>query len=141
MCAFIGKADGWRYEQGGAILDSFHNYVTGDWDKPTRLGILAIEDYGGKEAVMMVLVGECDITDFRDNQMYVVVSFDGNKAQRWRIKMDKYNEREFNAFTIVNATAFLKHLQEAESISVTLPLYKQGTQTFRFYAGGYPLDW
>ena len=140
--AFSTLAQGWQYKGDDALLASNDNYITGDFDKPTRLCIFVGYDRENDiEHVVMLLQGECDISNFRQNQMYVVVSFDYEKEQRWRIKKEKVNGNEFAAFSIVNTTAFIKHLQNAESIRVTLPIFQQGTQTFYFSANGYPLDW
>ena len=141
MCAtsLVAMAQyGWYYNDDQAILMSDSEYLEGDFDDPTRLGIVV----GGNNVDYVAMgIHGTGLTDFRDSQLYVVVSFDFGKSERWRIKELKTDKSQFKFFVIVSTEKFINRLRKCEHVSVTLPIYKYGKQTFYLNANGYPLDW
>lgn len=142
LLPFMAVAEsGWIYTEYGAGIDSDYEYVTGDYDSPTILRLMLSKDAKGRNVLIFVLKGECQIHSFRKNQQYVKVEFGMFDVDKWRIKEVDYQGWHCQAFLIVNVDQFIRKLKKAEYFSVTLPLYEHGTQTFFFNADGYPLDW
>ena len=141
MCAIslTAAAQGWQYRNNKAIMMSDPNFLDGDYDNPTYLGLVVDASYD-KDLVAMGLQGD-GLTNFRKNQLYVVVKFDWGKDERWRIKEIYTDDSKFKFFLIVSTDKFIKRLRSCNSIQVTLPVYQNGTQTFYFNTNGYPLDW
>lgn len=134
-------AQGWHYMEQQALIASDTEYLTGDFDSPTQL-IVGVDRHSGKDAVVMMLTGECSIHDFRKSQQYVIVNFDHTGGVKWRItELRDNHDKRFSAFFITDAARFIKHLRKCESMTVTLPVYNYGITTFYFNADGYPLDW
>ena len=132
-------AQGWEYSDNKAIMMSDPLFLDGDYDNPTHLGLVVDANYD-KDLVAMGLQGD-GLTNFRENQLYVVVKFDWGKDERWRIKEIYTDDSKFKFFLIVSTDKFIKRLRSCDSLQVTLPVYQNGTQTFYFNCNGYPLDW
>ena len=144
MCAYVMNAmaqSGWQYDtpNDNPLIVSSPEYFSGYDSDATYLGIM-VGDSNGKNMVLIGLYGEKEIHDFRDNQQYVVVSFDWGKDVKWKIKQVEAGSK-FQYFVIVNADNFIQHLRTANHIAISLPVYKVGIKTFHFSTGGYPLDW
>lgn len=141
MCvmSLTASAEGWQYDNNKAIMMSDPIFLDGDYNNPTCLGLVVDASYD-KDLVAMGLQGD-GLTNFRENQLYVVVKFDWGKDERWRIKEIYTDDSKFKFFLIVSTDKFIKRLRSCDSIQVTLPVYKNGTQTFYFNCNGYPLDW
>lgn len=133
--SLIATAQGWKYDPQKAMLVSSEEFLSGDFDNPTCLGI-AVGKIHGKDCVMIGLYGEYDCHDFRKNQQYIVVNFDRGKNTRWKIK-----EKDDTFFFIVDATRFIQQLTKCNMVSITLPVYDYGKKEFYFSADGYPLDY
>lgn len=134
--SLVAMADGWEYEDDKAILVSIPQYLDEDY---TCLNILVLNTAKGDE-VLLYLYGEIVDFDFRPRQEYIVVSFfDHKKSSRWKIKEVNVNDQP--VVVIVDSANFIKRLRSTDTLSVKLPVYEQGTQTFTFSSYGYPLDW
>lgn len=133
--------NGWQYlDNGCALIISDLQYFSGYDADPTCLGVM-VGEIDGKPLVIVGLDGDKSIHDIRDNQQYVVVSFELGKSVKWRIKPFEGNGSKFQYVAIVNSELFLKRLRTAEYFSITLPVFGVGNTTFYFTTGGYPLDW
>ena len=137
--SFGAFAEGWYYTNNRAMMLSDPLFLDGDPDNPTYLA-LAIDGNFGKDMILMGLQGD-GLTNFREKQLYVVVSFDFGKDERWRIIELNDDDPKFKYFSIVSADKFINRLRSCNSLQVTLPVYQNGTQTFYFNCNGYPLDW
>jgi hypothetical protein len=143
MCLFAVVAlaqNGWIYNDGKAMLISAPENFSGYDGAATYLGMMVGKAEQGNR-VLVGLYGDKTIHDFRDNQQYVIVSFDWGKDEKWRIKQVETNGAKYQFFVIVNADNFIKKLRSAKHIAISLPVYKEGVHTFNFGTGGYPLDW
>ena len=141
MCAtsLVAIAEGWHYQENQAILMSGAEFLDDDFDNPTYLGIM-IDGRHEQDVVAIGIQGD-GLTDFRASQLYVVVSFNRGKSEKWRIKELNNEASQYKFFMIVSASKFINRLRSCESLQVTLPIYEYGTKTFYFFADGYPLDW
>lgn len=133
--------NGWQYlDNGCALIISDLQYFSGYDAEPTCLEVM-VSKVDGKGLIIVGLEGDKSIHDIRDNQQYVVVSFELGKSVKWRIKPFEANGSKFQFVVVANPEQFLKHLRTAEYFSITLPVFGVGNTTFYFTTGGYPLDW
>ncbi len=132
--------NGWLYEGDKAMLISAPEHLSGYDGDETYLGVMVGKADKGNR-VLVGLYGEKTTHDFRDNQQYVVVSFDWGKDVKWRIRQVEANGAKYQYFIIVNADKFIQHLRSAKHIAISLPVFEVGITTFHFGTGGYPLDW
>ena len=131
-------ADGWRYNDSPGIASGVE-YVTGDINQKTCL-VLRVGEIDGRDWVVGILVGECDMYDFQDGQHYVMVNL-GDGREKWDIVPTEYKGRKYQAFIFVDSVAMIERLKKCDYFDITLPLYRVGTHTFYFNADGYPLDY
>ena len=133
------SAEGWEYDNNKAIIVSIPTYEWGDEGTSLSMMVCDTQSKNG-DAVLLYLYGDVIDFDFRPKQQYIVVSFfDHKKDTRWRIRSFESDGHTFLA--IVDSANFIKRLRNSQTISITLPVYEQGTHTFSFSAYGYPLDW
>ena len=143
MCAIslVMMADGWNYSGGNAGIASTIEHINGDYSEGTAIYLVVGKNDAGVDGVMCILLGKYDIHDFRENQQFVVMEFDGMERQRWEIQPVPYQNRNYCAFILNYASDLIAKLRECEIFTITLPLLNVGTHTFYFYTDGYPLDW
>lgn len=139
MClAATSMSGSWHYEENNTFIASADEYISGDYDQPTTLAIYVVS-HRGVNGVVGGIFGEYCIHDFRPSQQYVMIDF-GQGRERWKVRPFEVNGTAESSFIFDDPDALIRKLCEAESFTVTLPLYRVGTHTFYFNADGYPLD-
>lgn len=141
VCALSlgASAQGWQYDGNKGMLESTPLYLSGDVDAPTVLTVFAGRNNTGHELVLCSLFGECEISDFRESQQYVIFGYaEGQK--KIPIKQVEVEGKSFQAFILKDPHKMIKLFSEIDWFTISLPLYRHGVQVFSFSADGYPLD-
>ena len=132
-------AQGWRYDKPNmAYISSSPLFLSGDFEKPTVLAV-GVAHKNGADVAIGMLIGDCEMCDFRDSQQYVVISFD-YEAQR-KIPIAQTDNGKYNIFVFKDYESIVKQFKACDEFVITMPVYGHGVQTFIFSADGYPLDW
>lgn len=123
-----------------AVICSSPEYLDGDFSKDGTGLCVQVAVLDGKEVVDIQLFGDYVTHDLDERHKEVVVDI-GGKKQRWRVEFIPVGNLKYTRLRFVNSSRMIDYLVEADSFSITLPVFGQGATTFYFYCNSYPLNW
>ena len=131
----------WNYEENLAKVMSHPNYKERDGELVGSALIIALYyDNDLKTLCLLQIAGDDVAFDFTNKRDYIVVR-KTVISDTLKFKVLPHPKGRKDVVMVKDAQRFVDMLKSTDQLRISLPVCGNGTETFDFYFGDYPLDW
>lgn len=131
----------WNYEENLAKVMSHPNYTSKNGELVgTALIIGLFYDNDLKTLCLIQIVGDNAAFDFTDKRNYIYVR-KTSISDKTKFTVLPHPKGRKDVVIVKDAEKFVELLKSTEQLHISLPVFGNGTETFDFYFGDYPLEW
>lgn len=131
----------WNYEENLAKVMSHPNYKERDGELVGSALIIGLYyDKELKTLCLLQIAGDDVAFDFTDKRNYIVVR-KTVISEKTKFTVLPHPKGRKDVVIVKDAEKFVELLKSTEQLHISLPVFGNGTETFDFYFGDYPLEW